>query len=129
MDEEKKLYLMMGCWGRIENNGFVMCKSACNRILEVTPELSEDYEDIIEYFRSCRLFERKVMDYNAVRNVLFRMQDKFNRGYKRLWDEKYFRMLELFSINHKNCGIYLDLELLVPENKKEERIVVIEPTL
>ena len=102
-----KLFLVLGCNGNTVNN-FISCASTENAILELHPQL-ENIQEIIAYFRGLRLFEMKLKDYNAVRHVLFNIKDKYYQNCKPIWDDAYFKLLEKFTINHKECGIYLGL--------------------
>ena len=107
---EPKVFLVLGCNGR-KVDGFVSCLRIENRILQITPYL-EQAEEMVQYLNALGLFEKTMENYNAVRNVLFRIQDKYYQNMKPIWNEKYFRMLEQFTIVHKDCGIYLNINLL-----------------
>jgi len=129
-NEENLLYLVLGCWGR-NDGGFITCSSASNPILRVHEGI-EDYKYLIKYFENLNLFNRKVIDYNAVRSVIFRTQQEFPQGVKDLWDKRTFRLIENFTIVHKSCGIYLSLEFLKPDQIPKpsgDREVIINPTI
>ena len=102
-----KLYLVLGCFGR-KDDDFSTCNSVENIILEIKPNL-EDIDRILYYLESLQLSKRPLMDYNAVRRALFYIQDNFYQNLKPIWSDKYFRILENFTILHKSCGIYLRL--------------------
>ena len=125
-EKDSSLYLVLGCWGRIDDK-FVTCPSASNPILLVDKKL-EDHDFLVKYLQTVRLFSRKIIDYNAVRNVLFKIQNNFLQGYKPMWDAKRFRLMENFTIQHRPCGVYLSLELLDEPPEVKEREVVIYPS-
>lgn len=100
-----KIFLVLGCNGRVDGE-FVSCSSTENVILELSPAL-EHIQEIISYLKALRLFETKMKDYNAIRRVLFNIKDKYYQGYKPIWDDSYFKLIEKFTINHKECGLIL----------------------
>ena len=128
MQDEKDtaLYLVLGCWGRTDDR-FVTCPSVSNPILLIDDKL-EEHDHLVKYLQSVQLFSRKIIDYNSVRNVLFKIQHSFLESYKTLWNTKQFRLMENFTIQHRPCGIYLSLEILqtIPDAKEHE--VVIYPS-
>jgi hypothetical protein len=81
-----QLFLILGCFGHIDD-GFINCRSCENRILLLSPELAH-YNEILDYFDNCGLFDKPIFDINAIRNILRTMQDKFEQVKKRLWHEK-----------------------------------------
>ncbi len=102
---ERKLFLILGCNGKIDGE-FVSCSKVENSILEIKPNL-ENIVNMIAYFKALGLFERQVKDYNSARRIIFNIQDKYYQSYKPIWDKKYFDILEKFTINHKECGLYI----------------------
>lgn len=106
---DAKVYLVLGCNGR-SLDGFVFCSKAESRILQITPHL-EKAKEMVQYLKALNLFEVTMKDYNAVRNSIFRIQDNYYQKLKPIWNEKYFRMLEQFTIMHKECGIFLKIEV------------------
>ncbi|HUU88449.1 MAG TPA: hypothetical protein VMX17_11955 [Candidatus Glassbacteria bacterium] len=129
MPTESKLYLILGCWGRVDGD-FTTCNSVANPILKIDETL-EGYVELTKYFQGLGLFEQKITNYNAVRNILFGLKNRFPQGYYNLWKDKKFRLIENFTISHKFCGLYLDLDFVDDEFFKkytEERFVIIEPT-
>ncbi len=120
----EELYLVLGCYGRTQDR-FVSCSAAENRILRLGEDLYQ-YQDLCAFLEGLRLYDRPLLDFNGVRNALFRIQDTFDQGPRRLWDEPKFHLLERFTLTHKPCGIYLKLQVgqeqeLLPE---EERIPI-----
>lgn len=104
----KQIHLILGCNGSIGLNGFVCCNKLSNTILTITPNF-ENINEMLIYFKSLNLHIYPLKDYNAVRRVLFNLNEKFPQNFKPIWDEKYFHQLEEFTINHKKCGIYLKI--------------------
>jgi hypothetical protein len=119
------LYLNLGCWGRTDDH-FITCPSVNNPILLIHKNL-ENYDRLIKYLQSVQLFNRKITDYNAVRNILFKIENSFLQGYKPIWNDKHFRLMENFTIQHRSCGLYLSLEFLSDVPEVQEREIVICP--
>lgn len=65
----------------------------------------------MEYLDNMQLFDRVMLDYNSIRHLVFNMQDKFTLTTKKLWSEKMFLLYQKFVIDHKSCGIFIDLDL------------------
>lgn len=111
-----KIFLALGCNGKVDGN-FVSCPKIENNILELSMSL-EQINEIVQYFKALSLFSQTMKDYNAVRRVLFTIKDKYYQGCKPIWDDKFFRILEKFTLNHKECGIYLKI-ISVEENSNK----------
>lgn len=109
MKNNESLYLVLGCFGR-QDDGFISCKSVENKILKISSEL-EGYQNMMDYFSSCRLFDRPVFELNAVRHLIFNLQDKYDQKINRLWSEKNFTLYQKFIIDHRPCGVYIKLIL------------------
>ena len=125
---DKNLFLVLGCNGRADD-GFVTCSSASNAILLISNKI-EGYDHLIKYLQMVSLFDKKIIDYNGIRNVLFKMNKGFMQGHKTLWGDRLFPLIEHFTLMHRPCGIYLSLEFLnktICKNPTIERTVVIEP--
>jgi len=103
----KTLYLVLGCYGR-EDEGFVSCSGVRNKILKIYPELEKGPE-LYEYIEALRLFQKPLIDYNAIRRVVFNIQEKYYQNIKPIWAIKQFRLIENFTLVHKMCGLYLEL--------------------
>lgn len=108
---EENAYLVLGCFGRSEN-GFVLCSSVENRILPLDERLV-NYNDIMDYFDSVKLFDRPLLEQSAIRHLLYNLQDRYDQKIKRLWTDHQYNMLERFMLMHKPCGFYVKL-ILVP---------------
>jgi hypothetical protein len=104
------LHIVLGCFGRTDD-GFVSCSKCENKILRVSPDL-ELYHKMMDYFDNCRLFDRPMFEFNAIKNFLYQMRERYDQIYvgKRLWSEKQYHLFEKFVIEHRNCGLYLKLE-------------------
>lgn len=76
---------------------------------------------MMNYFASCRLFDRPLFELNAVRHVIFNLQDKYDQKNSRLWSEKNFTLYQKFIIDHRPCGVYVKL-ILEPEVSKINNI-------
>jgi hypothetical protein len=115
---EENVYLVMGCYGRKES-GFVLCPSIQNRILKLDESLV-NYDGIMDYLDAVKLFDRPMIDQNAVRNFIYNLQNKFDQKIRRLWTDHEYHLIERFIIMHKNCGIYCQLILVSEELDDEE---------
>ena len=108
-------YLVLGCYGRTEN-GFVLCPSVQNRILQLDERLV-NFDNIIEYLDIVNLFDRPLLDQNAVRHLIYNLQDRYDQKIKRLWNDHQYHLLERFMHMHKPCGFYAQV-ILVPSFEK-----------
>jgi len=109
-----ELHVVLGCFGRTDD-GFVSCSGIENIILKIRPS-DPNYEEIMDYLDKMQLFDRQVMNYNAARHFIHNMQDKFDLPTKRLWSEKMFMLYQKFVIDHKDCGVFVKLQLPDDEN-------------
>lgn len=126
---EESIYLVVGCHGRKEDE-FTLCSSLENRILKLDESLLE-LDDIWSYLEGVRLLDRPLVDLNAVRNLVYRMQAKFDQRLSKLWSEKEFHCIERFMHMHKSCGLYMKLEIcgqLVEVPHSLDNVVLISGT-
>jgi len=117
------LYILLGCFGQI-HDGFVSCATCENKILRVDPHLDK-YNEMMEYFENCRLFDKPIFEYSAIAHFIKNMQDRYDQigvG-RRLWSEKNYNLYLKFIAEHRICGCYIKLALL---NQKEAEIKVPE---
>lgn len=139
---EENAYLVLGCYGRTEND-FVLCSSTQNRILKLDDSLV-NVNGIMDYFEALKLFDRPVLDQNAIRHLIYNLQDRFDQKFKRIWTDHEYHLLERFMQMHKPCGMYAQLILVqeeavqykpeedisfvrgIPEAHKKERKLVID---
>ena len=111
---QEDLYLIIGCFGRIDSeysSNFVSCGGVENRILNVNETL-DNYDSMMDYFEGLRLFDKPIFDYNAIRHIVSNMQERYDQKFKRLWSEKYYHLIERFTVTHRPCGIYVKLILV-----------------
>lgn len=120
--QEESVYLVLGCYGRKED-GFTLCPSAENRILKVDDSLVY-IDEIWDYLEAVRLLDKPLIDINAIRNLIFKMQDRFDQRIKKLWSEKQFNAIERFIHMHKSCGLYVKLAALPDEKPEQEEAKV-----
>lgn len=118
-NSEEKLYLILGCHGRVED-GFVLCPSTENRILKLD-ESVVNYEGIVDYLEAVKLFDRPMLDYNALRHLIHNLQDRFNQKVRKLWTERYYNLIERHMVMHRPCGLYAKLLLSDQPDKSEEQ--------
>lgn len=111
--KNEELHLVLGCFGRRDDD-FINCLGIENKILLLTPILFK-YSDLMDYLDGCRLFDRPMFDVNAIRHVIFNLRDKFDQPTSRLWSEKKFNLYQKFLIDHRHCGLYIKLVLVIPE--------------
>lgn len=118
-----QLYLLLGCFGRI-NDGFVSCAGCENKILKAEERLDK-YNEMMEYFENCHLFDRPVFEYSAIAHFIKNMQDRYDQvgiG-KRLWSEKNYTLYQKFLAEHRLCGLYIKLALLEDEVAEKAQFV------
>lgn len=104
-----ELHIVLGCFGRCDD-GFVSCPGIENVILKIDPSMS-NYKEMMDYFDGLQLFDRQIMDYNAVRHFINNMQKRFDLPMKKLWSEKMYLLYQKFVISNKDCGVYIALKL------------------
>jgi len=113
---EENAYLVLGCYGRKED-GFVLCPSTENRILQLQESLVY-FNEIMDYLDAIGLFDRPMMDINAIRHLVYNLQDRYDQKVKRLWNERELNCLERFIQMHKPCGLYARI-IVVPAEVDE----------
>ena len=104
------LLVVLSCFGRTDD-GFVSCSGCRNVILRLVPS-DHHYDEIMDYLDSLQLFDRAILDTNAIRHFIFNMQDRFILPGRKLWSEKMFYLYQKFVIDHKDCGLRLQLEIV-----------------
>src|SRR3990167_20378 len=113
--------VVLGCFGlRIDD--FVSCSAAENIILNVDTSLT-NYNEMMDYFDQCRLFDRPMFDLNAIRHFVFNMQDRYDQVTKPLWSAKKFELYQKFIIEHRHCGLFIRLQLPVQSGTIAETTV------
>lgn len=106
---QPELYIVLGCFGR-SDDGFISCGGLRNRILHLHPS-DPNYTAIMDFLDGMQLFDRLMLDFNAVRRFVYNMQERFSYSTQKLWSEKMYHIYEKFIISHKDCGVFIDLEL------------------
>ena len=117
---QENAYLVLGCYGRTEN-GFVLCPSTQNRILKLDDSLV-NVDGVTDYFDAVRLFDRPMLEQNAIRHLIYNLQDRFDQKFKRLWTDHEYHLLERFIQMHRPCGLYAQLILVPAEFDTEKPI-------
>mgnify|MGYP006902064646 CR=1 FL=1 len=107
MDGE--IYVILGCFGRTDD-GFVSCSGIKNPILVISPS-NYFYNEIMDYLDNLQLFDRMMLDTNAIRHFIFNLQDRYSGVTGKLWSEKMFHLYQKFILDHKNCGLFIKLAL------------------
>lgn len=112
---EENAYLVLGCYGRTEN-GFVLCTSVNNRILKLDDTLV-NIDGVMDYLDAVKLFDRPMLDHNAIRHLVYNLQDRFDQKFKRIWTDHQYNLIERFMQMHKPCGIYS--QIIIAQDEKE----------
>lgn len=106
---EESAYLVLGCYGRTENE-FVLCPGTQNRILKLDDSLV-NIDGVMDYLDAVKLFDRPMLDQNAIRHLIYNLQDRFDQKFKRMWTDHEYHLLERYIQMHKPCGLYAQLIL------------------
>jgi hypothetical protein len=122
--DKQQLLLLLGCFGRVDD-GFVHCRGCENTILNVDHHL-QHYNQMMDYFDSCRLFDKRIYELSAIKHFVYHMQDKFYQSVGRpLWSVKEFTNYEKFIMDHRHCGNYIRLDYKQEDKPIEEKSVFI----
>lgn len=105
------LFVVLGCFG-FRSDDFISCAGLENVILKVHTGLY-GYSEMLDYFDTCRLFDKPLLELNAIRHFVFNLQDRFDQKIKPLWVPKKFELYQKFVIEHRHCGLYI--KLIPPE--------------
>jgi len=110
-----ELNIILGCFGRTDD-GFISC-AGCENIILKLESSHYCYAEIMDYLDSLQLFDRALLNNNAIRHLIFNMQDRFASVSSKLWSEKMFLLYQKFTIDHRDCGLFVKLQLpVVGEN-------------
>lgn len=120
MSLNSKIHIIMGCYG-YKDDDFVFCSGIENSIFSFDSS-HISYKEIMNYLDNCKLFDKPLYDYNAVRNFLSRFKQKFEGPLSPVWVERKYNLYQKFAVEHKNCGLILKLatqrmEASPPANK------------
>lgn len=108
-----KIHIIMGCYG-YKDDDFTFCSGIENSIFV----FSKDhilFQEIMNYLDNCKMFDKPLYDYNAIRNFLSRFRQKFESPLAPVWIERKYNAYQKFAIDHKNCGLVLRLSIQKPE--------------
>lgn len=125
MDEANDhLFLVLGCFGRRDED-FISCTGVSNRILCVDGSL-QHFDEMCEYLEGIRLFDKPTFDLNAIRHIIFNMQDRYPQGPQPLWKQNKFNLMERFILDHRGCGTFMRLTVGAHEDlpSLEQRIKI-----
>lgn len=129
-ENKEEIYLVLGCFGRRDDD-FISCPGIENKILNLANRIDQ-YNQMMDYFEKCRLFDRPMFEYSSITHFIKNMQDKFDQisiG-KKLWSEKHYHLFQKFLADHRLCGAYVKLiientaESTKNEAPKEESILI-----
>jgi len=70
-----------------------------------------------------------MLDQNAVRHLIYNLQDRFDQKFKRLWTDHEYNLIERFIHMHKQCGTYAQLIIVSEEDhqiKDNEQVSFIQ---
>jgi len=109
MSLNHKIHIIMGCYG-YKDDDFTFCKGVDNSIFSFDNDHIL-YQEIMNYLDNCKLFDKPLYDYNAVRNFLSRFRQKFESPLAPVWIERKYNAYQKFAIDHKSCGLVLRLSL------------------
>ncbi len=112
------LYIVLGCFGSTEDD-FTVCNSIQNRILALTEDFYY-FSEIMDFLDGCKLFDKALFDFNAIRNFIFTFKQKFELPTNPVWHEQKYTNYQKFLISHKNCGLFLKLEIPSENAEKTE---------
>jgi len=102
-----QIFLFLGCNGKSDGD-FIFCSKTDSPILEISLNL-EKSQEIVQYFKGLGLFQREMVDYNGIRRVIYNLQDKYYQNCKPIWNDKFFKLLDKFTLMHKECGLVLSI--------------------
>ena len=119
-----KINVILGCFGLTIDN-FVYCNSTENTILIVDVSLY-NYSKIMDYLEVCRLFDKPLLDLNAIRHFIFNIHDRYDQVVKPIWPIKNYELYQKFIISHKDCGVFIKLDSDIKESieRKENTPIV-----
>lgn len=111
----------LGCFG-LRQDGFICCGGVENVILEIRPN-TPHYKEMSAYFDNCRLFDKPMFDFNAVRHFINNMQNRYDQVTRPLWTPKKYDLLQKFVVEHRHCGVFIQLRLPIEEADKTTKDV------
>jgi hypothetical protein len=111
MASQDILYMTLGCHGYyIAEDKFCVCKGIENRIFTLKSDFYF-FKEVMAYLDGCKLFDKPLFDFNAIRNFISIFRQKFELPISPVWIERRMLRYHKFLIDHKDCGLFLKLEL------------------
>lgn len=105
--ERLEAYLVLGCNGHSDDDGFVNCLGVENPILDLEIIEEAKYERLLYFFENaCDLFDRPMYNYNKCSNTL----NMLHRDYGVITQNMLFH-IQKFTRMHRECGIHIMLVL------------------
>lgn len=105
MKHSLEAYLVLGCGGFETENGFIICNSVTNPMLDLSKIPQDKYLRAVEFMdKSCKLFERPIYDYNKTINVITMLYKTYE-----IMSHDELVNIQRFIKLHKDCGIFLIL--------------------
>lgn len=107
MSERLKAYLVLGCRGHAEQDGFINCSGVSNPIIDLEKVDEVKYDRIMHFFENaCDLFDAPMYNSNKVSNTL----NMLHRDYSAIPPSMLFNVQHFIRM-HKKCGPFLILIL------------------
>ncbi len=99
-------YLLLGCNGNVDKDGFRYCNGICNPIADLS-KLGDKKDSVIGFLdRACDLFDAPCYDYNKCINTINFLYRQFG-----IIDEDGLHKIQAFLRMHRACGVYIMLIL------------------
>jgi len=98
-------YLILGCNGNIDPDGFLYCSETCNIVIDLAEPVFIGDDNLLDFLdETCRLFDNPEYNYNACINMITMLY----RDYE-CFDEDFLHKLQFYFRNHRSCGVYIML--------------------
>jgi hypothetical protein len=100
-----KAYLVLGCNGHMDQDGFLSCSGVDNPILDLSNIPKDERDKAVKFLNDvCGLFDGPVYEHNKAINIV----DMFYRDMGLISEDILFK-IQNFTRMHKICGMYLIL--------------------
>ena len=100
-------YLILGCNGHVDSEGFVNCPSVANPIIDLAKISDEQYAKLVKFLdQACGLFDHPIYDHNKCTNSISLLYKNFN-----IIDQHLLYKIQWFIKTHRQCGLYLILAM------------------
>lgn len=98
-----KKYLVLGCNGNAEPDGFLHCSITSNSILDLSDLNMLEKAEVVDFINNgCNLDGRIEYDYNTCVNIITMLY----RDYQ-CFDSALLHKIQFYIRMHRSCGIYL----------------------